>query len=1636
MSIKPVPFYLSHNIKHPLRILFCGFILLISQNLLWSAVSDIEIVEKWLNATTWQWQAELPMPKFPVDEKNQTCAIEISGLENLARDGYPSIPVYQKIINALPDEIAFTVQTGLEKVVPLPAVMSISQDIPIAGEGTNQEKIILPKTKNFSAYPMRLVEIEFLGYLKGIPLSSVKIFPCQLIEQGKRLKYFGSVTVQVQVKPGTRLQKSVATDEQALLKALDIAPGSIRKIAKQSPTLAKPAVTFPAGKVLAKLIVDEDGIYRVSCRALSDSGIALKKVDPRTFRLFNQQHEVPIYVYGESDGIFHNNDYIEFFGQRNRNSVADYEYDPFTDKNVYWLTWGENYGLRYAEESVQVNSPIDETVVPIDYLYTAHIEVNAAFERLGQVDVDQPTHVRDHWFFDSGIFGGTAREYVFHLSYPNPNQINNFNAQLRMQGLTYGDAGDHQADYFINNIKVASGAWNGQKAYTLENSASQVLHNNFLKHGENVLRVQVSGADPTDKYSKVAVDYLKVKYFRLYKADEDELDFTRPESSIDGLYTFTLSNFNTSDISIYKVGKSKLRDFTTEYIKSTNSYRVMLQDYVRDDTTLYWAACGEALKFPLSVKLDTIIGLSSIPSGAEVVVITRQEWVNNLSKLTDFYASIGLSSQVVGIEDIYNEFNAGIISPFAIKKFLQYVCYNWNPVPEYILLVGDADIKEERSIPSYFFQSYSYGACASDFWYALIDDDDVPDYAIGRWPCSTIEELEALIDKRLNYTKHNLIGPWNNELLFIAGQENVFKNQSENMIQRQISKEYNINRIYVNPASVGSRFYGGSDTLLYLFNNGITLGNFMGHGGGAVWGDRSLFNSSHIPELENLDRLPFLTSMTCFTGDFTNVTGLGEMLLLAENGGAIGLWGASSVGWIKNDYLLAKPFYDVIFEPGMTVGKAIQTAKIRYQAEAFDYLRLSLIYSYNLIGDPTVGLPFPEQSTLLNLSQTNPAPGDTVILRGDLPFEAGKMYIQLFDSSKYAVYEKPAEVPFSSSNLHHEIILPTNINPGNTYVNYYIESKTAKQDAHGATLFDIKGLTFYGFDYAPSSPGEKTPITLSIYTELSNVQSFFCEIDTVSAYEYLDGDGIEHIISFQNDSVLLSIRMGEVESVANKWQTTQVFQVGTPGKLVAVRFVAIDSSGNRTVSPAYSIRIKSLPDLRPIGIAQGGERFPELIAEVSYNGNDTLSAVVKAERRVDEKFELFGSKEVVFLPNRATSVKLPGILGKDTVIFRITVDPENTVAESNEMNNSLSQSMVINTFAVLPTCGTTYDGSQSDTILVGSVFKVAIAPLSVADSAVLILQIDTNLTIASQPKFSLVSPDSGFEALGLKATGGNSTSTSLLAVNVTVDLSNCPAASQIDDVGIGKWNPSLRIWYNEEGQKEGMKIKTTSTIPGTFSLITNTDTKPPNLELNLEGQQFFQNSYVSDRPSISIIGEDDNGVRFDAEGIKVIIDNNEVALENLHAPDTVSSGHYFSVQFRPTFTHGNHSMEVTLKDAAGNSTTESVGFIVAEELKLIDYGNYPNPFRNRTTFIYELTQRVNSLKIKIYTTSGRLVRVLDSENVFESGLDLNEGGYHEVVWDGLDADGNFVANGIYFYKISAKSGNKTVTKTGKLAKAR
>ncbi|MCK4695009.1 MAG: hypothetical protein KAT74_04570, partial [Candidatus Cloacimonetes bacterium] len=68
--------------------------------------------------------------------------------------------------------------------------------------------------------------------------------------------------------------------------------------------------------------------------------------------------------------------------------------------------------------------------------------------------------------------------------------------------------------------------------------------------------------------------------------------------------------------------------------------------------------------------------------------------------------------------------------------------------------------------------------------------------------------------------------------------------------------------------------------------------------------------------------------------------------------------------------------------------------------------------------------------------------------------------------------------------------------------------------------------------------------------------------------------------------------------------------------------------------------------------------------------------------------------------------------------------------------------------------------------------------------------------------------------------------------------------------------------------------------------------------------------------------------------------------------------------------------------------------------------------------------------LKIYTVSGRLVKTF--KNIPSSV------GYHEyprsvLGWDCRDKDGYFLANGVYFYRITAKKGNKKIEKTEKMA---
>jgi len=85
--------------------------------------------------------------------------------------------------------------------------------------------------------------------------------------------------------------------------------------------------------------------------------------------------------------------------------------------------------------------------------------------------------------------------------------------------------------------------------------------------------------------------------------------------------------------------------------------------------------------------------------------------------------------------------------------------------------------------------------------------------------------------------------------------------------------------------------------------------------------------------------------------------------------------------------------------------------------------------------------------------------------------------------------------------------------------------------------------------------------------------------------------------------------------------------------------------------------------------------------------------------------------------------------------------------------------------------------------------------------------------------------------------------------------------------------------------------------------------------------------------------------------------------------------------------------------------------------------NYPNPFNPSTSIAFGLVESAE-VSLRVYDAAGRLVRTL-VDGVVEAKR-------HEVAWDGRDADGNVVATGVYFIRLT--TGTQTFTRKAVLLK--
>lgn len=84
------------------------------------------------------------------------------------------------------------------------------------------------------------------------------------------------------------------------------------------------------------------------------------------------------------------------------------------------------------------------------------------------------------------------------------------------------------------------------------------------------------------------------------------------------------------------------------------------------------------------------------------------------------------------------------------------------------------------------------------------------------------------------------------------------------------------------------------------------------------------------------------------------------------------------------------------------------------------------------------------------------------------------------------------------------------------------------------------------------------------------------------------------------------------------------------------------------------------------------------------------------------------------------------------------------------------------------------------------------------------------------------------------------------------------------------------------------------------------------------------------------------------------------------------------------------------------------------------YQNYPNPFNPETWIPYQLAKEAD-VKIKIYNSSGKLIRVIDQGHRPAGFYLAKEAAY----WDGRTSVGEKAASGVYFYQMDAGEFTRT-----------
>ena len=363
------------------------------------------------------------------------------------------------------------------------------------------------------------------------------------------------------------------------------------------------------------------------------------------------------------------------------------------------------------------------------------------------------------------------------------------------------------------------------------------------------------------------------------------------------------------------------------------------------------------------MELNAPSDLRSSTNGADYIVVSTRDLADAAHTLANHRTSLGLRVQVVLAEDIYDEFNHGILDPQAIKDFLEYAYDNWEPpAPLYAVLFGDAtyDFRDylgrgfTERLPPFMNHRPITGQTPTDHPFACVSgEDDLPDLFLGRISTPYPQGAADIVDKLIAYESlpQSL---WMRRTIFSADAGEEFRNVSEGMIQDTIPDNFLPRRVYLDDYS---RPQDANSVLKNAINCGALVTAYTGHGSWNNWGIH-LLDIEDIETLNNNEQWTFAVVASCNSGFFVHPLidlTLSEFFLHYRTHGAIGVFSPIGVSGLYTDAtMVTELLKQLLVSRNRELGPATTAAKI--SAFANYGVGSDVLENYEYFGDPALSL--------------------------------------------------------------------------------------------------------------------------------------------------------------------------------------------------------------------------------------------------------------------------------------------------------------------------------------------------------------------------------------------------------------------------------------------------------------------------------------------------------------------------------------------------------------------------------------------------------------------------------------------------------------------------------------------------------